>query len=84
MLLLLLFVGCSSGGGTDTGGGDFVFTGGGTGGGTAAPGALTFNFVKAQSPLTVPGDTTQIRFQFYAGSVQVQQEIRDFAATITR
>ena len=83
MLFLLLFVGCSSGGGTDTGGGDFVFTGGGSGGGTTAPGALTFNFVKAQSPFTVPTDTTQIRFQFYAGSVQVQQEIRDFAATIT-
>lgn len=73
----MLFVGCS----TDKGGGDFVYTGGGTG--AAAPGALTFQFVKAQSPFTVPADTTQIRFQFFVGGVQIQQEIRDFAATIT-
>ena len=85
LLLALLFTGCSSGDGADTGGRDFVFTGGGIAdGGTPGPGAVTFNFVKAQTALTVPTDTTQIRFKFFtAGNVLIQTNTADFAPSIT-
>ena len=85
LLLALLFTGCGSGDGADTGGRDFVFTGGGIAdGGTPGPGAVTFNFVKAQTALTVPTDTTQIRFKFFtAGNVLIQTNTADFAPSIT-
>jgi uncharacterized protein YcfL len=85
ILVSLVFAGCSSSDGANTGGQNFVFTGGQNANtGALAPGALTFNFVKAQAPLTVPNDTTQIKFRFFAsGNVLIQQEIRDFAASIT-
>lgn len=81
----LLFVGC--GGGGNAGSGDFVFTGNNTAPGNTAPGSMTFNFIKAQSPLEVPVNTTDIRFRFYSGpggnGVLLQEETRPFANTIT-
>ncbi|MCA9779578.1 MAG: Ig-like domain-containing protein, partial [Candidatus Eremiobacteraeota bacterium] len=60
-----------------------------TGTTAAASRALTFNFLRAQeaAALSVPADTTQIRFRFYSGvgggGALLQEELRDFAASIT-
>ena len=90
MFICALFAaGCSSGGGGDSfvaapGGGVAAGTGGGANAGT---GSVTFNFVKAQAPITVPTDTVQLRFEFFNGlqwtGTIVKREVRDFANTIT-
>jgi Bacterial Ig-like domain (group 2) len=88
LLILLAAVFATGCGSSGTGGsGDFVFTG--NNGGNQAPGqgAVTFNFMKAQNPLTVPDNTTTIDFHFYSGAdgngTVVQTESRAFAPTIT-
>jgi hypothetical protein len=89
MFICALFAaGCSSGGGGDA----FVASPGGGvpvggGGGNAGAGSVTFNFVKAQAPITVPVSTVQLRFEFFTGlegtGTIVKREVRDFANTIT-
>jgi Bacterial Ig-like domain (group 2) len=71
-------------GGNAGAGDDFVFTGTNS---VSGPSSVTFNFVRAMSPLEVPSDTAKIRFQFFNGQdgagTLVQQDVRDFAPTIT-
>ena len=85
----LLAVGCSSGGGGDAfvaspGGG---VPAGGAGGAATGTGSVTFNFVKAQAPITVPVNTVQLRFEFFTGlegtGTIVLNEVRPFANTVT-
>jgi hypothetical protein len=80
-LFTIMFCGC---GGSTTDGSDFVYTGANA---PTGSGSLLFNFVQAQAPLEVPAETTQIRFNFFQGpdgtGTLLQQEVRDFAATIT-
>ena len=89
-IFAFLAVGCSSGGGGDSfvaspGGG--VPAGGGGGGATAGAGSVTFNFVRAQSPIVVPTTTVQLRFEFFTGlqgtGTIIKRELRDYADTIT-
>ena len=72
------------GGGSAGADSDFTFTGTSA---VSGPQSVTFNFVRAMSPLEVPSDTTQIRFYFFDGEAGtgtlVQRETRDFAPTIT-
>jgi hypothetical protein len=81
-LSLLFFVGCGSSGGAGVGN-DFVYTGGGQ---TAQAGSVTFNFVNAQIPLAVPGDTAFLFFRFYTGQnatgTQVRQELVGFEPSV--
>ena len=83
-----LAVGCSSGGGGDS----FVASPGGGvpaggGGGATGAGSVTFNFVKAQSPIVVPTTTVQLRFEFFTGlqgtGTILKRELRDYADTVT-
>jgi hypothetical protein len=88
LLVALVTVGCGSGGSDNNGGtSDFVFTGNNTIPGNAAPGSMTFNFIKPQNPLEVPTETTDIQFRFYSATggngTLLQQETRPFAASIT-
>jgi Big-like domain-containing protein len=79
--LVICFCGCGDGS-TNA----LVLTGNNTAPGNVAPGSMTFNFVKAQTALQVPTDTTNIRFRFYSlpdgGGTLVQEEILLVAATI--
>jgi uncharacterized protein YjdB len=77
--LLIMTAGCG-----DSGEGA-VYTGTTNG---AQTGSVTFNFIKAQSPLQVPQSTTDIRFEFFLGpdgSGQPSQPaaMREFAPSIT-
>ena len=82
-----LAVGCSGGGGGDS----FVASPGGgvpAGGGAATgTGSVTFNFVRAQSPIVVPTSTVQLRFEFFTGlqgtGTILKRELRDYADTVT-
>ncbi len=85
MIVAFVLVGC--GVTSDNGGiGNFVFTGSSIPN-DATTGSMTFNFVKAQSPLEVPANTTDIRFRFYSAIVDngtlIQDETHSFAASIT-
>ena len=67
---------------------DYVFTGTNNNNNPAQTGALTFNFVKAQSPLQVPQSTVDIRFEFFDGPNGTGQQtqptqVLDFATVIT-
>lgn len=77
LLAAILLGGCGDGG-------DLVATSNGT---TLGPGSMTFNFVRAQSTLQVPTETTRIRFRFYSGAggsgTLLQEETRPFVASIT-
>lgn len=80
-------VGCSGGGGGDS----FVASPGGgvpAGGGAATgTGSVTFNFVRAQSPIVVPTSTVQLRFEFFTGlqgtGTILKRELRNYADTVT-
>ena len=61
LLLALLTVGCDS-----SGGDSFVATPGGDNGQVGGTGSVTFNFVQAQTPITVPTGTTSLRFEFFS------------------
>ena len=79
MVVALLFLG---GCGSDSS--DSVFTTTST---TPTTGSVTFNFVRAQTALTVPTDTQQIRFDFFDGTngtgSNVLTTTRPFAPQIT-
>ncbi len=83
LLLGFLVAGCGSG--SD---GSFVATPGeGGNNNNATTGSVTFNFVQAQSPITVPVGTTNLRFEFFTdlggtGSLVLREE-RAYAGTIT-
>ena len=90
-LMFLGISGCSSGGGSDS---DFLSSSpsGSAGTGTTAPvvasqPTLTFKFVQGQTALTVPTNTSQIKFSFFASDNGVGaplfEVVRPFAATIT-
>ena len=83
----LFAAGCSSGG---SGGNDFVASpggGAGNGGAPAGNGSVTFNFVRAQTAVQVPTNTTSLRFEFFSGlqggGALVFKDTRAFANTIT-
>ena len=83
----LFAAGCSSGG---SGGNDFVASpggGAGNGGAPAGNGSVTFNFVRAQTAVQVPTNTTNLRFEFFSGlqggGALVFKDTRAFANTIT-
>ena len=79
-LLVLLVSGCGDSNN------DFVVTGNNNNPG-ATTGTLTFDFVKAQTPLTVPDTTTEIRFRFFTSTdgtgTPVTTVVRDFAPRIS-
>lgn len=88
MFICMLFAAGCSGGGSN---GGFVASPsdnpGPGGGGGAGNGSVTFNFVKAQTAIVVPTNTTSLRFQFFTGlegtGVVVLNETRPFAARVT-
>jgi hypothetical protein len=82
LLLGLLVAGCES-----SSDGSFVATPGESGNNNASTGSVTFNFVQAQSQITVPVGTTDLRFEFFTdlggtGSL-VLREDRAYAGSIT-
>jgi hypothetical protein len=82
LLLSVFAAGCDS-----SGGDSFVATPGGDNGSVAGTGSVTFNFVQAQSPITVPVGTTSLRFEFFSdlagtGSLLLR-EVRSYANSVT-
>lgn len=86
LLTALLFVTLVAGCGSSSGG-SFVATPGDGGNTNVGTSRVTFNFVKAQSAITVPNSTVNLRFEFFTGTEGsgslVLRENRPFAASVT-